>query len=133
MVWEGRQPLQKHVARRPSSATPGGQWKDEKAHSTRSLTSRHQRFSTHSAHSTSLRILCAPSPAGGGQEKILAGKKALPRSRIPVPPPLTASLLCKVLTLYGPAGVGEYRISVSRKWRRAKRADGRAPAGGACC
>lgn len=99
MVWEGSQPLQKHVARRPSSATPGGRRtvdrreRTQHTHRRRPADTRDFLHTQHTA-STSLRILCAPSPDGGGQEKNLAGEKnALPRSRIPVlPPPVVASL-----------------------------------------
>lgn len=66
-------------ARRPSPfVSDTGRTMDGREHTQHthlSQTSRHQRFSTHSAHSTSLRILCAPSPDGGGQEKNLAGEK----------------------------------------------------------
>ena len=85
----------------------------------------------HAVHNTSLRMLCAPGAGGGGQKRSLQGKKRpFQDLASPLPP---SPLRCKVLTVCGPAGVGEYRISVSCKWGRVKRADGRAPAGGACC
>lgn len=87
-------------ARRPSSfvsdtgRTPdGGQTRTHTAHTPPRPADTRDFLHTQHTASTSLRILCAPSPDGGGQEKNLAGEKVLPRSRIPVlPPPIVASL-----------------------------------------
>lgn len=114
MVWEGSQPLQKHVAHRPSSATPGGRRtvdrreRTQHTHRRRPADTRDFLHTQHTA-STSLRILCAPSPDGGGQEKNLAGEKnALPRSRIPVlpPPPSRRGFSAKSLPCTDPRGWG---------------------------